>query len=306
MLMAPQDWKALLANTVSAVHSGEIAVSRIDDAVRRILRVKIKLGLFEPVRPYEGRFDLIGSVGHRAIAREAVRKSLVLLKNDGVLPIKASARVLVLGDADEIGLQCGGWSVGWQGADNKNIDFPGAESILTGIQAALAAGGGEVIRESNGPSVDLAAKRPDVAIMVFGERPYAEMRGDRKLPLFNDRSPLTEMHAVRARGIPVVAVFLSGRPLWVNPELNASNAFVAAWLPGTEGGGIADVLVADKAGKARSDFTGTLPYPWPRAATLPPYAHGASYKKPQFPRGYGLSYARPGAVGVLSEDLDGR
>jgi beta-glucosidase len=306
MLMAPQDWKALLQNTVAQVRAGEIAEARIDDAVRRILRVKFRLGLFEPARPYEGRLDLIGSAEHRALAREAVRKSLVLLKNDGVLPIKASARVLVLGDADDIGLQCGGWTIGWQGTGNKNADFPAAESILAGLKAALRAGGGEVMRESNGPDVDLAAHKPDVAIVVFGETPYAEMHGDRKLPLYNERTPLTQMEGLRARGIPIVAVFLSGRPLWVNAELNRSSAFVAAWLPGTEGGGIADLLVGDAAGKARADFTGTLSFPWPRAATLPPYAHGDGYKRPQFPRGYGLSYAKPGVVGILSEDLDGR
>jgi beta-glucosidase len=307
MLMAPQDWKSLHKNTVAQVKTGEIALARIEDAVRRILRVKFKLGLFDANRPFDGRFDLIGSAEHRAISREAVRKSLVLLKNDGVLPIRSSARVLVVGAAaDDIGLQCGGWTIGWQGTDNKNADFPGGESIVAGINAALAAGGGALVHEPNGPPTDVSTQRPDVAIVVFGERPYAEMRGDLKLPLYNDRVGLSDLYRLRKLGIPVVAVFLSGRPLWVNPELNQSNAFVAAWLPGTQGGGIADVLIGDAAGRPRTDFTGVLSFPWPGAATLPPYARGKGYRAPLFQRGYGLSYTRPAAVGPFSEDLDGR
>jgi beta-glucosidase len=307
MVMAPQDWKALHKNTMTQIDSGEIPVARLDDAVRRILRVKFRLGLFDGARPYDGRLDLVGSAGHRALGREAVRKSLVLLKNDGVLPIRASARVLVTGPAaDDIGMQCGGWTIGWQGTGNKKKDFPGAQSIVAGIKATLAAGGGILVHEANGPSTDVTAQRPDVAIVVFGERPYAEMFGDVKLPLYNDRAGLTEMTRLRNLGIPVVAVLLSGRPLWVNPEFNQSNAFVAAWLPGTEGGGIADVLMGNADGRPRTDFIGKLPYPWPRSATLPPYARGDAYKTPQFPRGYGLSYSQPASVGRLSEDLDGR
>jgi len=132
------------------------------------------------------------------------------------------------------------------------------------------------------------------------------MFGDVKMPLYNDRLGLTELRRLRKLGIPVVAVLLSGRPLWVNPELNQSNAFVAAWLPGTEGEGIADVLISDSAGKPSTDFVGKLPFPWPRSATLPPYAHGDAYKTPLFPRGYGLSYAKPAPLGRVSEDIDGR
>lgn len=307
MVMAPQDWKDLYRNTIAQVKAGEITAARLDDAVRRILRVKMKLGLFDPARPFAGRVELVGAPAHRAVAREAVRKSLVLLKNDGVLPIRASARVLVVGaGADDIGLQCGGWTISWQGVGNRKTDFPGAQSVSDGIKAALEAGGGVMVHESNGPSVNPKAGRPDVAIVVFGEKPYAEMMGDVKLPLYNDRNGLTELKRLRKAGIPVIAVLLSGRPLWVNPELNEANAFVAAWLPGTEGGGIADVLIGDGAGKPRTDFTGRLPFSWPRAATLPPYAHGEAYKMPLFARGYGLSYATPGTVGHLSEDLEGR
>jgi hypothetical protein len=204
MVMAPQDWKALFRNMVAQVGSGEISSARLDDAVRRILRVKVKLGAFDPERPYDGRLELIGSAAHRALAREAVRESLVLLKNDGVLPIKSSARVLVTGAADDIGLQAGGWTISWQGTGNKKADFPGGESIVAGIKAALLAGGGTLYFESNGPYTDMAAARIDAAIVVFGEKPYAEMAGDIKLPLYNDRAALTELTRFHKLGIPVV------------------------------------------------------------------------------------------------------
>jgi beta-glucosidase len=290
MFMAPYAWKELYANTLAQVRSGEISRERLADAVRRILRVKMKLGLFESARPYEGRTELIGSSAHRALAREAVRKSLVLLKNDGVLPIRASARVLVTGPgAHDIGMQCGGWTISWQGTGNSNADFPHAESIYDGIRSALGAGGGTVVDD-----------RPDVAVVVFGEQPYAEYSGDRKMAVDNLRAPLEQLRALRKQGIPVVAVFLSGRPLWSNPEINASNAFVAAWLPGTEGGGVADVLVGDASGRPRADFTGRLSFVWP--ATVFPAAPGPKGAAILFPLEYGLSYTHPAPVAHLSEN----
>lgn len=303
MFMAPGAWKKLYENTLAEVRSGEVPTARLDDAVRRILRVKFKLGMFDTSRPFEGRTEVLASPAHRALAREAVRKSLVLLKNDGVLPIKASARVLVAGPHSwNVGLQSGGWTISWQGTDTTKKDFPQGETIYAGIKAAVEAGGGKMADGSDDFSVD----KPDVAIVVFGEKPYAEMFGDIKLPFFNERAALRDLQQFRSLGIPVVAVFLSGRPLWVNPEINLSNAFVAAWLPGSEGGGIADVLIGDAAGKPRSDFTGKLPFPWPQAATLPPYARDGDSTAAQFPLGYGLSYAHGGDVGRLSENLSGR
>ena len=293
MFMAPYAWQELYASTLAQVRSGEISRERLEDAVRRILRVKMKLGLFESARPYEGRTELIGSGAHRALAREAVRKSLVLLKNDGVLPIRSGARVLVTGPgARDIGMQCGGWTISWQGTGNSNADFPHAESIYDGIRSAVRAGGGTV--------VDEADSRPDVAVVVFGEQPYAETSGDRKLAVDNLRAPLGQLRALRKRGIPVVAVFLSGRPLWSNPEINASNAFVAAWLPGTEGGGVADVLVGDASGRARTDFTGRLSFAWP--ATVFPAMPGSPKGAILFPLEYGLSYAHPAPAAHLSEN----
>jgi beta-glucosidase len=300
MFMAPLGWKELFRNTIADVKSGAIPMARLDDAVRRILRVKFKLGVFETSRPFEGRMELIGSPAHRAIAREAVRKSLVLLKNDGVLPIRANARVMVTGGAaDEIGAQCGGWTISWQGADTKNKDFPNGESVLAGIRSAVREGGGVLVDtiESEGIA------KPDVAIVVYGEKPYAEMQGDLKIGLYNVRDALDELRQLRRLGIPVVSVFLSGRPLWVNPEINASNAFVAAWLPGTEGGGIADVLIGTRDGHMRTDFTGRLSFDWPAAVLVPPIGKDSDKRQPLFGRGYGLDYSRTSTFPALPESL---
>jgi beta-glucosidase len=175
MAMAPDSWKGLFDNTVAEVKAGKISRARVDDAVRRILRVKFKLGLFDPARPYADQPQQVGSAQHRAIARAAVRESLVLLKNEGVLPIKPSARILVAGDAaDDIGRQAGGWTLSWQGDGNTRADFPGATSIWDGIKAAVTAGGGSAQLSPDGSFT----QKPDVAIVVFGEKPYAEMRGD--------------------------------------------------------------------------------------------------------------------------------
>jgi beta-glucosidase len=306
MFMAPDSWKALYANTLAEVKAGVIPMARLDDAVRRILRVKAKLGLFQADRPFEGREGVIGSAEHRAVAREAVRKSLVLLKNDGVLPVKGSANVLVAGSgADDIGKQAGGWTLSWQGTGNTNADFPNAESIWSGLKAAVEAGGGHAQLAVDG-AFD---KKPDVAIVVFGENPYAEGVGDLKTTLEYQpgaKTDLALLKSLKARGVPVVAVFLSGRPLWVNPEINASDAFVAAWLPGSEGGGIADVLVGDEAGKPRTDFHGKLSFSWPKTAAQfslnkgDPKSGKGAYD-PQFAYGYGLTYAKPGKIGKLSE-----
>jgi beta-glucosidase len=298
MLMAPLGWRALFTNTLADVRSGALPEARLDDAVRRILRVKVRLGLFEPERPFEARLDRIGGPQHRALAREAVARSLVLLKNDGVLPIRAGARVLVTGPfADDVGLQSGGWTISWQGTHNTKADFPNAQSVLAGLKEALAAGGGAVIADT----ADVAVARPDVAIVVYGESPYAEMFGDLKLSFYEARGPLSRLKELRRRGIPVVSVFLSGRPLWVNPELNASNAFVAAWWPGTEAGGIADVLVGDAKGRPRRDFTGRLPYRWPLTVSDAPYF--SAVRDESLPVGFGLTYAAPAPVVSYDERL---
>ena len=299
MLMAPDSWKPLYQNTLAQVRSGEIPTARLDEAVRRILRVKVKTGLFSDERPVEGRLNELGSPAHRAIAREAVRKSLVLLKNEGaVLPIRSGARVLVAGHADDIGQASGGWTLTWQGTGNTNADFPNGQSIWGGIQEAVAAGGGQATLSPDGGFT----QKPDVAIVVFGETPYAEFQGDIDTLDFLPTEPLETLKRLNAAGIPTVSVFLSGRPMWTNPEINASDAFVAAWLPGTEGGGVADVLIGDAAGKPRTDFNGKLSFSWPKDARGEPLNVGQPGYDPQFAYGYGLTYAHGGRVGVLSEE----
>ena len=299
MFMAPDSWKPLYENTLAQAKSGEIPMARLDEAVRRILRVKVKTGLFNDSRPVEGHLNELGSPAHRALAREAVRKSLVLLKNEGsVLPIRSGARVLVAGHADDIGQASGGWTLTWQGTGNANADFPNGQSIWGGIQEAVAAGGGQATLSADGAFT----QKPDVAIVVFGETPYAEFQGDVDTLDFLPTEPLETLKRLKAAGIPTVSVFLSGRPMWTNPEINQSDAFVAAWLPGTEGAGIADVLVGDAAGKPRNDFTGTLSFSWPKDAKGEPLNVGQAGYDPQFAYGYGLTYARGARVGALSEE----
>ena len=267
MVMAPQDWKAFLKDTISKVKSGDIPMSRIDDAVTRILRVKLRAGLFEKGLPSSrevaGNATLIGAKAHRDVAREAVRKSLVLLKNsDNILPLRGSQHVLIAGDgADNIGKQNGGWTITWQGTENKNSDFPGASSIYDGLHQAITNNGGSTELNAEGQWT----KKPDLAVVVFGEEPYAEGQGDIHLLTYRDgqTKDLELIQSLKKQGIPVVSIFLTGRPLWMNAEINSSDAFVVAWLPGSEGSGIADVLVADADNKIRYDFTGRLSYDWP-------------------------------------------
>ncbi|MGZ3298330.1 MAG: glycoside hydrolase family 3 protein, partial [Asticcacaulis sp.] len=278
----PQDWKLLYANLLREVGNGTIPMSRLDDAVRRILRVKLRMGVFDEPSPANrpATFRPIGTPEHRAVAREAVAKSLVLLKNNGVLPLKPKATVLITGDgADNIAMQSGGWTLSWQGADNTNADFPGATSIYEGLKTEVGASGGQVLLSPDGTS----AQAPDVAIVVFGETPYAEFMGDQPdVALHHDNvESLALIKKLKAQGIPVVAVMMSGRPLYVNPQINAADAFVAAWLPGSEGAGIADVLIGKR------DFQGRLSFSWPKRPDQTPLNVGDAGYDPQFPYGYG-------------------
>ena len=299
MYMAPDTWRAIYADLLKRTEAGEIPMARVDEAVGNILRVKLRLGLFDhgkpSTRPLAGEYDLLGAPEHRAIAREAVRKSLVLLKNQGVLPIAAGKRLLVAGEgADDIAQQSGGWTLSWQGTGVDNSNFPGATSLWTGLKQAVEAGGGTAQYSPDGSF----AARPDAAIVVFGEKPYAEFQGDRAtLALDNELTgPYETMRKLKAQGIPVVAVMLTGRPLYVNPALNAADAFVVAWLPGSEGGGIADVLIGNAAGAARHDFAGKLPAAWPRT---PDMADGALH-----PFGYGMTYRSPRSAWTALPEVD--
>lgn len=295
LYMAPDSWKGLYASLLAEAKSGTVPAARLDDAVRRILRVKAKLGLLGSRVGRRLDPSRIGAPEHLALAREAVAKSLVLLKNNGsVLPIKPGAKVLVAGPgADSIAMQAGGWTVSWQGSDVTNADFTNGQTIYSAVAEAVAAIGGKASLSADGSFTD----KPDVAIVVFGEKPYAEFLGDVPTLAYQpgDQRDLALLKRLKAAGVPVVSVFLSGRPMFVSPEINASDAFLAAWLPGTQGRGIADVLVAGKNGRAKRDFTGTLSFAWPADARSPVTA-------PLFQRGYGLSYARPKLVAALSED----
>lgn len=305
MFMAPDSWQGLYDNTLAQVRSGAIPMARLDDAVRRILRVKLRSGLFEAGKPSSresgGKFALLGAPEHRAVARQAVRESLVLLKNAGkVLPLRPKTNVLVAGDgADNLPKQNGGWTLTWQGAGIANKHFPKAESIFAGIRAAAAASGGTATLNVEGKY----SRKPDVAIVVFGEEPYAEFQGDSATLQYRpgNQSDLELLKKLRAENIPVVAVFLSGRPMWVNPELNASDAFVAAWLPGSEGGGVADVLFARRDGSVNYDFKGKLPFAWPRTPLQTTADPGA--EAPLFAYGYGLTYQDMGDLAPLSEEV---
>jgi len=303
----PEDWKALYASMVREVKDGTVPMARLDDAVRRVLRVKMRANVFDQglpsSRPHAGDTALLGATTHRAVAREAVAKSLVLLKNDpGLLPIDPRGhRILVVGaGADDIGKQTGGWSLSWQGNDNANIDFPGATSIWKGIKAAVEAGGGTAVLSHDGR---FTGTKPDAAIVVFGENPYAEFQGDQAdvaLHVENAES-LSLLRRLRAAQVPTAAVLISGRPLYLNPQINAADAFVAAWLPGSEGAGIADVLIAKSDGAPAHDFQGKLPFSWPKRPDQTPLNVGQPGYDPQFAFGYGLTYAHPARVGTLPE-----
>ena len=295
--MAPDSWKGIWQSTLAAVKAGTIPMAELDDAVRRVLRVKFRAGIFEAkkpsARPYAGRWDLLSAPEHKAIARRAVAESLVLLKNSGVLPLKPGATILVAGDAaDDVARQAGGWTLSWQGTGTKPADFPNATSIWRGIEGAVRSAGGRATLAADGRF----AARPDAAVVVFGETPYAEFQGDLANVAFDDTADnLSTMKRLKAAGVPIVAVFLSGRPLWVNPYLNAADAFVAAWLPGSEGAGVADVLF----GKA--EFRGKLPYSWPKRPDQTPLNVGDPGYDPLFAYGFGLTTRDRIALPLLSE-----
>lgn len=309
IFMVPTDaWKPLLENTIAQVKQGIIPQSRIDDAVSRILRVKLRAGLFTKPSPakrlYSGKTELIGHEAHREVARQAVRESLVLLKNkNNILPLSPKLNILVAGDAaDNIGKQSGGWSITWQGTNNSNKDFPGGSSIYAGLAAQVKAAGGNISLSETGQFTE----KPDVAIVVFGEEPYAEGHGDKDNLAYQRgvKTDLALLKKLKAQGIPVVSIFISGRPMWVNAELNASDAFVAAWLPGSEGKAIADVLLTDANANIQYDFTGKLSFSWPKTATQTVNRFDEDYQ-PLLPYGFGLSYQeKPASEQIqLSDNL---
>ncbi|WP_016954135.1 glycoside hydrolase family 3 protein [Catenovulum agarivorans] len=305
VLMVPEHYEAFYHNTIAQVKSGEIPMARIDDAVTRFLRAKVRWGLFEKGKPstriLANDLSVFGAKPHREIARQAVRESLVLLKNNQqILPLDPKQKILIAGDAaDNMAKQAGGWSVSWQGTDNTNEDFPGATTVYAGLKTAIENAGGKV-------EFDVAGNyqtKPDVAVVVIGEPPYAEWFGDIQYIEYQkqNKADLALLKKLKADGIPVVTVFITGRPLWMNKEINMSDAFVAAWLPGSEGQGVADVILTKANGEINYDFKGKLSFSWPKfdsQVVLNP--HDENYD-PLFAYGFGLTYQDKVELAKLDE-----
>ena len=282
MVMVPTAWQTFISLLRTEVQAGRVAMSRIDDANRRILRKKFELGLFE--RPLADRSyaSTLGSAAHRTLARQAVARSQVVLKNaGGVLPLaRDNNRVFVAGkSADNIGYQSGGWTISWQGGSG-NVT-PGT-TILQGIRNTVGSST-TVTYSANGSGIDSSYR---VALAVVGETPYAEGRGDRTGALGLDTTDLNTINTLRASGVPVVVVLVSGRPMDIASQINNWSGLVASWLPGTEGQGVADVLFGVTAP------TGKLPVTWMQSASQQPINDGDG-KPALFPYGFGLTYAPP-------------
>ena len=309
LFMVSEHWRDFLRYAEAHVRSGRISSARLDDAVRRILRVKAALGLFKKPRPaerpYAGR-PLLGCEAHRALAREAVRRSLVPLKNEGaLLPLARTARVLVAGkNAHNLGHQCGGFTIAWQGSSGNDL-VEGGTTIWEGIKALCPTSE----FDESGSSADPA--RHDVAVVVIGERPYAEGLGDirsgddvliregsqikgklKKLEPYGHSTTLATLHPedlqvlsrIAGKGVPAVAVMLCGRPLVTEAELAQSAAFVVAWLPGSEGLGVAEALFAAQP-EGEPWLPGRLPFSWPKEEGAPQWV-GDQQMNVRFPRGY--------------------
>jgi beta-glucosidase len=291
MNMVPYDYSRFISVMKEAIEKGDISVERIDDAVRRILTVKFALGLFEHPFAERARLGEVGSDEHRALAREAVSQSLVLLKNkDATLPLSKDTPVIFVGGvgADDIGIQSGGWTIEWQG---KAGNITPGTTILQAIENTVS--GSAIVkfdRFGRFQNVNDAGGNPiiaEVGIVVVGEKPYAEGEGDSNDLTLSD-ADVNLILRVRERSQKLVIILLSGRPMIITDELELADAFVAAWLPGTEGQGVADVLFGDR------PFTGKLPYTWPRAKTQLPFDFDnlptEGDDAPLFPPGYGLTY----------------
>lgn len=300
MVMVPDDWKQFIAATVEDVRAGRIPMSRVDDAVSRIIRVKLRAGLFDASPATGPRPDaaVLHSPEVRQLARQAVRESLVLMKNNGgILPLRRNGKVLVVGTgADSLPMQAGGWSLTWQGDKTTTADYPYADTLLSALRKSL--GANEVDYSPDGTGVDV--HKYSAVVMVAAEKPYAEGAGDITFPAsmrHSSRYPedLATLDRVSGKGVPVVTLLYSGRPVAVNDLINRSDAFVAAWLPGTEAMGLADMLFVRANGSAAFNFTGRLPFDWPAGDCLPRVG-GV-----QFHRGYGLSLKQRKRVGRLPE-----
>lgn len=282
MVMLPFDYQTFIANVSRAVSRGEVKEERINDAVRRILRAKFAVGLFDEPRSGDIAVGVVGGDAHRALAREAVQKSLVLLKDDeNILPIKQNVRTIrVAGSsADNVGRQSGAWTVEWQGIDGNWL--PQSTSILSGIKAR--AGKNVLVEYNQNGNFSTTTPLADLGIAVVGEAPYAEGWGDNANPTLSppDLNTIRQLKSVCKK---VIVILVSGRPLIITDEVPSWDALVMAWLPGSEGQGVADVLFGDV------PFTGNLPLPWPESVAQVPIETDGSTQDgmpPLFPRYFG-------------------
>ena len=287
MIMLPNgegkknSYREFIALLKQLADEGKVPAARIDDAVRRILTVKYEMNMFD--RRYADR-SLTGAIGskeHRTVAREAVRQSLVLLKNENnTLPLaKRSKRIHVAcKGASSIGMQCGGWTITWQGSSDMAVT--GGTTILEAMKMAVDKNSTITYSEDGS-----GAAGADVGVIVIGEAPYAEMFGDRS-DLSISKEDLKAIQTMKSAGIPVVTILLSGRPMIIDAALAASNAFIAAWLPGTEGQGVVDVVFGDFLP------VGKLSHSWPKTMSQVPINFGDKTYDPLFPYGFGLSYSK--------------
>ena len=295
MNMVPENWKDLYRNTLRQAQSGEIPAERLDDAVRRILIVKQRLGLFDGKRPNNSPFSEVGLEHNREISRQAVRESLVLLKNNNsTLPLTKNKKILVVGtDANSLRTQTGGWTLDWQGTNNQNKDFPGSITFLEALIESVGKENVDYVEYLNDVKKDY-----DVAIVAYGEQPYAEGVGDRSNLNLASKRHLDYLELLKKKNIPTISLFFTGRPLWMTREINLSDSFVVAWLPGTESRGMTDVLVKDD--ENNFDFVGKLPFSWPKN----PYQANLNYydatSDPLFSYGFGLNYSS----NVTTPELD--
>ncbi len=294
MLMEPYTWRDTIANLKLAVQNEAISMDRINDAVRRILVIKYKMGLFHDdfYNESTGEYyrisydDGFATFENKTVAREAVRKSLVLLKNENnALPLKKTDNVAVIGNgAANVGLQTGGWTISWQGDDDPKL-----------TRGTTIIGGFRQVAGANSATVYTNIENADIVIVVLSERPYAEMLGDNLNPTLTgttadsgNQDAINQAMMAKSMGKTVIGLLLSGRPLIISQHLPYFDAFVACWLPGSEAGlGITDVIYGDY------DFTGKLPVTWPKyASALGMNSNSAIYNESliQFPFGYGLSY----------------
>lgn len=294
MVMVPHDYPGFVGTLVSLANAGTVPMSRIDDAVARILRVKFELGLFENPLTDRSHLPLVGSESHRAVGRQCARESQVLLrKDDGVLPLPDTGiKVLVAGQhADDVGLQCGGWTIGWAGGTG---DITTGTTILEGLRQI--APDVQFVYDAAG---DFDDEDADYVIAVIGEQPYVEGGGDTG-DLTVEESQIRMIRGLKRKGLPVITLLVSGRPMIVQHVLHNSDAFIASWLPGTEADGIAELLFGHHAP------SGLLPMTWPRSMAQIPINVGDSPYDPLFAHGFGitdLADSAPGSSPLLNSAM---